>query len=189
MIDISKEPISFNHYTFKYNDGKQLIKGNKEFYILGNSTYIYKFNSDFDYVSTYSTVDKIDFDYICPFGNQFVIFDNDNFMRLCELKEIKKENRINMVLRVKCGKDNINFCYNSMDKFLFSASQDNTVYFINIEKLKDLEWERNKMNEEDALSAAMLLELGKKKGKGKGKGAKGKGGDKKEKLPKIKKKK
>ena len=189
VIDISKEPISFNHYTFKYNDGKQLIKGNKEFYILGNSTYIYKFNNDFDYVSTYSTVDKIDFDYICPFGNQFIIFDNDNFMRLCELKEIKKENRINMVLRVKCGKDNINFCYNSMDKFLFSASQDNTVYFINIEKLKDLEWERNKMNEEDALSAAMLLELGKKKGKGKGKGAKGKGGDKKEKLPKIKKKK
>ena len=155
MIDISKEPISFNHYTFKYNDGKQLIKGNKEFYILGNSTYIYKFNSDFDYVSTYSTVDKIDFDYICPFGNQFVIFDNDNFMRLCELKEIKKENRINMVLRVKCGKDNINFCYNSMDKFLFSASQDNTVYFINIEKLKDLEWERNKMNE-DAFSASIL---------------------------------
>ena len=150
VIDISKEPISFNHYTFKYNDGKQLIKGNKEFYILGNSTYIYKFNNDFDYVSTYSTVDKIDFDYICPFGNQFIIFDNDNFMRLCELKEIKKENRINMVLRVKCGKDNINFCYNSMDKFLFSASQDNTVYFINIEKLKDLEWERNKMNEEDA---------------------------------------
>ena len=31
--------------------------------------------------------------------------------------------------------------------------------------------------------------LGKKKGKGKGKGAKGKGGEKKEKLPKIKKKK
>ena len=45
------------------------------------------------------------------------------------------------------------------------------------------------MNEEDALRAAMLLELGKKKGKGKGKGAKGKGGEKKEKLPKIKKKK
>ena len=65
-----------------------------------------------------------------------------------------------------------------MDKFLFSSCQDNNIYFINIEKLKDLEWERNKMNEEDALSAAMLLELGKKKGKGKGKGAKGKGGEK-----------
>ena len=37
-----------------------------------------------------------------------------------------------------------------MDKFLFSSCQDNNIYFINIEKLKDLEWERNKMNEEDA---------------------------------------
>ena len=44
-----------------------------------------------------------------------------------------------------------------MDKFLFSSCQDNNIYFINIEKLKDLEWERNKMN------AAMLEELGKKK--------------------------
>ena len=144
VIDISKEPISFNYYTF---NNKQIIKGNKEFYLLVNS--IYKFNKEFDYINTYSTIEKIDFDYMIPFNNQFIIFDNDNFMRLCELKEIKKENRINMVLRVKCGKDNINFCYNSMDKFLFSASQDNTVYFINIEKLKDLEWERNKMYEED----------------------------------------
>ena len=32
-----------------------------------------------------------------------------------------------------------------MDKFLFSSCQDNNIYFINIEKLKDLEWERNKM--------------------------------------------
>ena len=67
-----------------------------------------------------------------------------------------------------------------MDKFLFSACQDNNIYFINIEKLKDLEWERNKMNEEDAFSAAMLEELGKKKGKVKGKGNKVKGNDKKE---------
>ena len=124
-----------------------------------------------------------------PFNNQFIIFDNDNFMRLCELKEIKNENRINMLFRIKCGKDNINYCYNYMDKFLFSACQDNNIYFINIEKLKDIEWERNKMNEEDAFSAAMLEELGKKKGKGKGKGNKVKGNDKKEKLPKIKKKK
>ena len=123
-----------------------------------------------------------------PFNNQFIIFDNDNFMRLCELKEIKKENRINMVLRVKCGKDNINFCYNSMDKFLFSASQDNTVYFINIEKLKDLEWERNKMNEEDALSAAMLLELGKKKEKEREKVLKEKEGKKRKNYQKLKRK-
>ena len=109
-------------------------------------------------------------------------------MRLCELKEIKKENRINMVLRVKCGKDNINFCYNSMDKFLFSASQDNTVYFINIEKLKDLEWERNKMNEEDALSAAMLLELGKKKEKEREKVLKEKEGKKRKNYQKLKRK-
>jgi hypothetical protein len=115
-----------------------------------------------------------------PFNNQFIIFDNDNFMRLCELKEIKNENRINMLFRIKCGKDNINYCYNYMDKFLFSACQDNNIYFINIEKLKDIEWERNKMNEEDAFSAAMLEELGKKKGKGKGKGNKVKGNDKKE---------
>ena len=67
-----------------------------------------------------------------------------------------------------------------MDKFLFSSCQDNNIYFINIKKLKDLEWERNKMNEEDAFSAAMLEELGKKKGKGKGKGNKVKGNDKKE---------
>ena len=46
VIDIFKEPISFNHYTFKFNDNKQIIKGNKEFYLLGNS--IYKFNKEFD---------------------------------------------------------------------------------------------------------------------------------------------
>ena len=37
-----------------------------------------------------------------------------------------------------------------MDKFLFSSCQDNNIYFINIEKLKDLEWERN------AFSASIL---------------------------------
>ena len=86
VIDIFKEPISFNHYTFKFNDNKQIIKGNKEFYLLGNSTYIYKFNK----VNTYSTIEKIDFDYMIPFNNQFIIFDNDNFMRLCELKKRKE---------------------------------------------------------------------------------------------------
>ena len=45
-----------------------------------------------------------------------------------------------------------------MDKFLFSSCQDNNIYFINITKLKDLEWERNKMKK-------MLEELGKKKKK------------------------
>ena len=58
-----------------------------------------------------------------------------------------------------------------MDKFLFSSCQDNNIYFINIEKLKDLEWERNKMKK-------MLEELGKKKEKGKDN--KVKGNDKKE---------
>ena len=43
-----------------------------------------------------------------------------------------------------------------MDKFLFSSCQDNNIYFINIKKLKDLEWEINKMKK-------MLEELGKKK--------------------------
>ena len=109
VIDISKEPISFNYYTF---NNKQIIKGNKEFYLLVNSTYIYKFNKEFDYINTYSTIEKIDFDYMIPFNNQFIIFDNDNFMRLCELKEIKNENRINMLFRIKCSKDNINYCYN-----------------------------------------------------------------------------
>ena len=46
VIDISKEPISFNYYTFEYIDNKQIIKGNKEFYLLVNS--IYKFNKEFD---------------------------------------------------------------------------------------------------------------------------------------------
>ena len=59
-----------------------------------------------------------------------------------------------------------------MDKFLFSSCQDNNIYFINIEKLKDLEWERNKMNEEDAWRTW--------KKKGKGKDNKEKGNDKKE---------
>lgn len=59
-----------------------------------------------------------------------------------------------------------------MDKFLFSSCQDNNIYFINIEKLKDLEWERNKMNEEDAWRTW--------KKKEKGKGNKVKGNDKKE---------
>ncbi len=58
-----------------------------------------------------------------------------------------------------------------MDKFLFSSCQDNNIYFINIKKLKDLEWERNKMKK-------MLEELGKKKWKGKDN--KMKGNDKKE---------
>ena len=188
IIDISKEPISFNHYTFKYNDGRQIIKGNKNFYVLGNYTYVHQFNDNFDFVNTYSTVEKIDFDYMCQFGNQFIIFDTDNFMRLCELKEIKKENRIDMILKLKIGKDNINYTYCLNDNFLFIACQDCNVYYVNIEKLKDLVWERIKMKEEDEFSEVMLLELAKKKGKGKGKAGKGKV-EKKEKLPQIKKKK
>ena len=52
-------------------------------------------------INTYSTIEKIDFDYMIPFNNQFIIFDNDNFMRLYELKEIKNEKRINMLFRIK----------------------------------------------------------------------------------------
>ena len=59
-----------------------------------------------------------------------------------------------------------------MDKFLFSSCQDNNIYFINIEKLKDLEWERNKMNKEEAWRTW--------KKKEKGKDNKEKGNDKKE---------
>ena len=109
-------------------------------------------------------------------------------MRLCELKEIKKENRIDMIFKLKIGKDNINFTYCLNDNFLFIACQDCNVYYVNIEKLKDLVWERIKMKEEDEFSEVMLLELAKKKGKGKGKAGKGKV-EKKEKLPQIKKKK
>ena len=177
-IDITNEPFSFNHYTFRYNNINGLIKVDKKFFLLGTSNNIFLFNENFDFNKTFSTKDKIDFDYFINFGNKnFIVIDGEYFLRFCELKD---EN-INFIYKFKLSNDNINCGMIIYNKFFLSGSQDGNVYLVDIEENIDKSWEIEKMNNEDKESAIFNEEYAMGKNKKKKKDKDGKDKEKKKK--------
>ena len=184
VINISKEPLSFNHYTFKYNNICQILKTNEGYYLLGRTSVVYFFNNYFEYQHEYTDGDKIDYQYMVQFQKKFCIFDLEGYMRFVNLD--KKTYSIQTEFKIRIGEDAMTSCMISEDKYLMMGCADGNVYGLNLVKEIDLVWERARMIEEEKLSDEMnrLFDSKKnKKGKGKDKGGKG---DKKEKLPKIK---
>ena len=63
IIDITKEPFSFNHYSFKYNDSLYLEQVNNGYYLLGPKM-VYFFDHNFEYKGTFTNLDKSSYSFI-----------------------------------------------------------------------------------------------------------------------------
>ena len=181
-IDITNEPFSFNHYTFRYNNINDLIKVDKKYYLLGTSNNIYLFNENFEYNKSFSTKDKIDFDYFINYGKNFIVVDGEYNLRFCELKD---EN-INFSFKFKLSNDNITTGMIIYNQFFLCGAQDGNVYLVNIDENVNRAWELEKMNNEEKESNIFNEEymVGKNKKKKKDKD----GGKYKDKKKKGKKK-
>ena len=189
VINISKEPLSFNHYTFKYNNICQILPIKQDYYLLGKTSVIYLFNKYFEYQCEFTEGNKVDYQYFVQFNEKFCIFDLEGYMRFVNLNP--KTNEIETEFKIRIGDDAISDCLVADKKYLLMTCCDGKVYGLDINKEIDLVWERNKMIEEEKLSEDMNKILDSKKNKKGGKGKekekeKGNKGEKKEKLPKIK---
>ena len=144
-IDITNEPFSFNHYTFRYNNINNIVKVDKKYYLLGTSNNIYVFKENFDFDNKFSTEDKIDFDYFINYGKNFIIVDGEYNLRFCELKN----NDIIFSFKFKLSNDNITTGMIVYNKYFLCGSQDGNVYFVNIEEYENTAWELKKMSNEE----------------------------------------
>lgn len=198
IIDISKEPFSFNHYSFKYNNSLQLEKINNGYYLLGKRE-IYLFDNNFEYKATFSNLDQVDYFLLKTYKDNVILFDTDNYMEITkfqsmvpkkvepdpknkkaaatkkgkndnneEIKEIKDQFGINIELKVKIGNDLINDCF-IYEQFAFCSCQDNNIYLVDLEEKKDLKYERTQMMIEDENSLQMMKNLSNTKSKKKSK--------------------
>ena len=200
IIDITKEPFSFNHYSFKYNDSLYLEQVNNGYYLLGPKM-VYFFDQNFEYKGTFTNLDKSSYSFIKTYKEDILLFDNDNFLQLTKFESMTKKKPVEDTkgkkqaknpkgkndekqepefnndqfsiwteFKVKIGTDIINDCY-IYDKFAFCSSQDNNLYLNNLEKEKEMKYERKQMAIEDEFSLNMMKNLGnikiKKKGKAK----------------------
>ena len=198
IIDISKEPFSFNHYSFKYNNSLQLEKINNGYYLLGKRE-IYLFDNNFEYKATFSNLDQVDYFLLKTYKDNVILFDTDNYMEITkfqsmvpkkvepdpknkkaatnkkgkndnneEIKEINDQFGINIELKVKIGNDLINDCF-IYEQFAFCSCQDNNIYLVDLEEKKDLKYERTQMMIEDENSLQMMKNLSNTKSKKKSK--------------------
>jgi WD40 repeat protein len=177
-IDITNEPFSFNHYTFRYNNINNIVKVDKKYYLLGTSNNIYVFKENFDFDNKFSTEDKIDFDYFINYGKNFIVVDGEYNLRFCELKN----NDIIFSFKFKLSNDNITTGMIIYNKFFLCGAQDGNVYLVNIDENVNRAWELEKMNNEEKESNIFNEEymVGKNKKKKKDKDG-GKDKDKKKK--------
>ena len=185
VINITKEPLSFNHFTFKYNNINQVLPSEQGgFYLLGKSSVIYYFDATFEFKEQYEDADNVEYTYLCQYKKDFCLFDSQGFMRYTEIDKEKKA--IITVFKIKIGDDIMNKSVLVDGSYFIFACSDGKVYADDIEQETDLHWQRKKMIEEEMISNELNKQFDGKKGKkGKDKG-KGKGNEK-DKLPKIKK--
>ena len=199
IIDITKEPFSFNHYSFKYNESLQLEKINNGYYLLGPKM-VYYFDQNFDYKGTFTNLDQANYSLIKVYKEDVIIFDNEYFLQLNKFQSMvkkkpvedtkgkkpakntkgKNEEKAEVVtnedqfniwteFKIKIGIDIINDCY-IYEQFAFCSCQDNNLYLVNLEEKKDLKYERKQMAIEDEISLQMMKNIGNTKSKKRGKG-------------------
>ena len=88
IIDITKEPFSFNHYSFKYNNSLQLEKNNNGYYLLGPRV-VYLFDNNFEYKASFSNLDQVNYSLVKIYKDNVLIFDNENFLQITKFQSIE----------------------------------------------------------------------------------------------------
>ena len=172
IINISKDPITYNHFTFKYNNISQILKSESGgFYLLGKSSIIYYFDSAFDFKEQYEDIEKTDYTYLCQYKKNLCVFDSYGYFRYIEMNKDKKA--IITLFKIKFGEDAMTASFLVNGYYYLFACSDGTIYADDIDKEIEIYLQRKKMSEEDEFSNEMNLALENKKTK------KGKGGDKK----------
>ena len=207
IIDITKEPFSFNHYSFKYNNSLQIEKMNTGFYLLGPRQ-VYQFDSNLEYKATFTSLDPINYSLIKVYKNNIILFDAENFIEMTSFQSMEEKKPVEDTKNKKAaakpakGKNDKqeevvekSDQYNIItefkvklgtdeisecyifEQFGFCCCQDNNLYLIDLELKKDMRYERANLALEDEASLQMMKNLANQKTKKK----KGKGKDKKKK--------
>ena len=88
VIDITKEPFSFNHYSFKYNNSLQLEKINNGYYLLGPRV-VYLFDNNFEYKGTFTNLDKVNYNLIKIYKDNVILFDNENYLEITKFQSLE----------------------------------------------------------------------------------------------------
>ena len=200
IIDITKEPFSFNHYSFKYNNSLQLEKISNGYYLLSPRV-VYFFDNNFEYKGTFTNIEPSNYTLIKVYKENVMFFDNENYLQITTFQSMtpKKQEpdpkNKKAAKNTKGKKDDKNEEVETntkefgiktelkvkvgndiindcfiYDRFAFCSCQDNNLYLIDLESKKDLKYERAQMIIEDEISLQMMKNLENAKTKKKGKG-------------------
>ena len=91
VIDVTTDPFTFNQHAFEYNEIIQFEKINKKYLAL-NKRNILLFNEDLNCINTYVTTDSFRFNYFYQYSEEeFLIFDDDNWLRFVKTNQKNKE--------------------------------------------------------------------------------------------------
>ena len=204
IIDITKEPFSFNHYSFKYNNSIQLEKVASGYYLLGPRV-VYLFDNNFEYKATFTNIDQVNYNLLKTYKDNIILFDGENYLQITKFQstepkkpvvdpknkkaakntkskkddnkeeETEKTDQFNITTELRVKIGNdIINDCFIYEQFGFCSCQDNNIYLVNLEEKKDLKYERTQMVIEDEMSLQMMKNLANTKSKKKGKAKDGK---------------
>ena len=209
IIDITKEPFSFNHYSFKYNNVSHIEKMHNGYYLLGQRS-VYQFDNNLEYKGTFTSLSPIDYTLIKMYKDNIILFDAENYIELVSFKgleekkpvvdpknkkaaakptkgkndkkeeDIKQSDQYNIKTEFKVKMGNDDISECYIyEQFGFCSCQDSNIYLIDFELKKSMHYERSNMATEDAASLQLMNSLANVKSKKKKGKGKGKGKKKK----------
>ena len=195
IIDITKEPFSFNHYSFKYNNVSHIEKMNNGYYLLGQRS-VYQFDNNLEYKGTFTNLIPIDYTLIKMYKDNIILFDAENYVELVSFKgleekkpivdpknkkaaakpakgkndkkeeDIKQSDQYNIKTEFKVKMGTDEISECFIyDQFGFCSCQDTNIYLIDFELKKSMHYERSNMANEDAASLQWMNSLANVKSK------------------------
>ena len=195
IIDITKEPFSFNHYSFKYNNVSHIEKMNNGYYLLGQRS-VYQFDNNLEYKGTFTNLIPIDYTLIKMYKDNIILFDAENYVELVSFKcleekkpivdpknkkaaakpakgkndkkeeDIKQSDQYNIKTEFKVKMGTDEISECFIyDQFGFCSCQDTNIYLIDFELKKSIHYERSNMANEDAASLQLMNSLANVKSK------------------------
>ena len=90
IIDITKEPFSFNHYSFKYSNSLQLEKINNGYYLLGPKI-VYLFDNNFEYKASFTNLDQVNYSLLKIYKDNVILFDNENYLQITTFQSLEQK--------------------------------------------------------------------------------------------------
>ena len=195
IIDITKEPFSFNHYSFKYNNVSHIEKMNNGYYLLSQRS-VYQFDNNLEYKGTFTNLIPIDYTLIKMYKDNIILFDAENYVELVSFKgleekkpivdpknkkaaakpakgkndkkeeDIKQSDQYNIKTEFKVKMGSDEISECFIyDQFGFCSCQDTNIYLIDFELKKSMHYERSNMANEDAASLQLMNSLANVKSK------------------------